>query len=60
MSVFRFPQGPLQKSGDQVVNLLRIDGGERVVEGFDDVVSVPRAGDKGTQSCGDVKNMLRF
>lgn len=34
-----------------LVCLLGIDGGERVVEGLDDVVSVPGAGDDGAQSC---------
>ncbi len=36
---------------------LGIDGGERVVEGLDDVMSVPRAGDNGTQRCGKAKNI---
>lgn len=37
------------------MNLLGIDRGERVVEGLDDVVSIPRAGNNGTQSCGEEK-----
>lgn len=37
--------------------LLGVDGGERVVEGPDDVMSVPGAGNDGTQSCRVVKNI---
>lgn len=37
--------------------LLGVDGGERVVEGLDDVVSVPRAGDNRGQSCRRVKTV---
>lgn len=37
-----------------------IDWSERVVESTNDVVSVPRAGDKGTQSCGEKKNPSTF
>lgn len=33
--------------------LLGIDRGEGVVEGLDDVMSIPRAGNNGTQSCGE-------
>lgn len=40
------------------VYLLAVNGGERVVEGLDDVVSVPRAGDDGTQSWGDETTMM--
>lgn len=35
-----------------IVYVLGIDGGERVVEGSDDVMTVPGTGNDGTQRCG--------
>lgn len=37
--------------GSALKHLLGINGGERVVEGSDDVVGIPGTGNDGTQSC---------
>lgn len=37
--------------------ILSVDRGEGVVEGPDDVIRIPRAGNNGTQSCGRINNI---
>lgn len=40
------------------MHLLGIDRSEGVVEGLDDVVSIPSAGNDGTQSCGKAEKII--
>lgn len=53
-SIFRVHKGQFEI----VMYILSVDRGERVVEGPDDVIRIPRAGNNGTQSCGRIHNII--
>lgn len=54
-SIFRVHKGQFEI----VMYILSVDRGEGVVEGPDDVIRIPRAGNNGTQSCGRINNIIQ-
>lgn len=54
-SIFRVHKGQFEI----VMYILSVDRGEGIVEGPDDVIRIPRAGNNGTQSCGRINNIIQ-